>query len=226
MEILNETVYDSGAILHLVTEVHRLCQIKNLQEKAEWQAKYPGQTANWHDTPLPKTLRVGYYGGKGSTLTGERKFASVTGARKGNPRLGIARPTDLIVNVMGVLAEAATGAEHYTVPGEVVQQISRELSYGFKGSLGQREADGSNDNLRWLVANCPLTYGETHDKESAQRSKRAAAQVQIVRLERRLDYAETHLDSLNTRRFKALCERDRLQEKLAKLKLRERKHHD
>jgi hypothetical protein len=193
MEILNETVYDSGDLERFLVWVGDVCF--EAQKGRKWGYDEP--------RPLPEKLRIGYYN-QTDREDGEVRWSSLTGGwRVKVKRLGIVRPTKLPLVAMEVIARAAGDKDQRTLPREVMLCLAQRAA----DALGYSYRNDPDD----LIDRAPvIRYDHKADRESAKAAKALAREQSIARLHDKIRWTQHDIDRLevklreaNTKLFKA-----------------------
>lgn len=198
MEILNETVYDSGDLERFILWVRDQCHVLE-NERLKQNGGSPREPRK-----LPEKLRVGYYN-QSPREDGEVHWTSLTGRWDQVNRLGIIRHTKLPLVAMEVIAREASDKDQRTLPREVVVCLLLKVSsmFGYWRS--------ASSSLLEAVDQAPaIRYQWRADRKSAKAAKALADQQRAERLTQKIGWInrdikrlEDKLREANTKLFKA-----------------------
>lgn len=219
MEILNETVYDSGDIERFMlwvsetTHAHLKADFeRRKQEAAKRNGTFYGRCTVLK--ALPEKIRLGYYTQK-PTKDGDIYWSSCSGGYRKVTRIGIVRPAKLDLCAMEVIARAVADKDQRVLPATVTTCLARRIGQMLYGWAARW--------IPWkdLVDQAPtVRYGHKVDRKSVKKSKAIAkaeslksAEAAVRNTQYEIRELQKKLRDANTRLFKAQARLNKLKAK-------------
>jgi len=215
MEILNETVYDTGDLVAFITKLRDLAHRWNSAESlSNWQ-RYGQKNGTPYRPPVPKllpeTLRIGYY--SKPTLKDEKEVRWTSYTRF---RIGIIRPEAMPFVAMQIIALSAAEKDERYVADEVRACLAARL---LRGMFHQYSFHGK---IEGALAELPqIRWDDNPNREDVKASKAAAKQQSLESARKKLQWAEHDARKAQETLEKKLRALERARARLAKLEGRD-----
>lgn len=208
MEILNETVYDTGDLLAFIFWVRdKTYEWECARRLADWKRYGRAQGQTYTPPHLPQmpgeSLRIGYYSKPKRKDEKDRWSSRIRG------RLGIVRPEQLPLVAMQIVALSAADKDERSIPDEVKLCLAKRVARGLfhQYSVDKKIAENIGDSpvIRW---------DDTPDKKSAKKAKDKARAERLYNAKQNVRWAKGTVAKLEKRLAQA---RESLNKKLRRL---------
>jgi hypothetical protein len=222
MEILNETVYDSGDLEKVMLHAQKKAFERSVAEAIKYNAAQTASSFRQRvpnaPVPLPNQIRFGYYNNPSKDEAKEKVDVCYVSSRGGGyrhngkaVRIGMTPPTKLPLPEMQIIALAAADKDQRTLPNKVILDlviVLMRVVFRVYARIDDEQEE------KWLLNGCPpVRYGFKADRESAKKSREHALSARLERLHEQIKYAEGRIERLAKEQVEE-------QEKLEKLRLR------